>query len=178
MNDKNYFCINLPIDVLRIDTNNFDSELLKTMRIQNKISNIHILNKKINYSHDIFFSRINCINKLKVNSNRILTEKKNCIEEKTELNRKINDISKRIKEINNRIQNYLNNTNEINNIIEKEKSSIMFIEIKTKDLRFHIENIIPEKGQIESSIKDYKRKIYQLNKEIHKLNLQKIKNLK
>ena len=33
MNDKNYFCINLPIDVLRIDTNNFDSELLKTMRI-------------------------------------------------------------------------------------------------------------------------------------------------
>ena len=54
----------------------------------------------------------------------------------------------------------------------------MFIEIKTKDLRFLIENIIPKKGQIESSIKDYKRKIYQLNKEIHKLNLQKIKNLK
>ncbi len=172
MNDKNNFCINLPIDILRIDTNNFDSELLKTMRIQNKKSNIHILNKKINYSHDIFFSRINCINKLKINSNRILTEKKNCIDEKSELNRKINDISKRIKELKNKISHYLNNTNEINNTIEKEKSNIMFIEIKTKDLRFKIENIIPEKGQIESYIKDYKRKIYQINKEIHKLNLQ------
>ena len=178
MNEKNYFCINIPIDILRIDTTNFDSELLKTMRIQNKKSNIHILNKKINCCHDIFFSRINCINKLKVNSNRILTEKQNCIDEKSEINRKLNDISKRIKEIKNKIKNNLNNTNEINNNIEKEKSNIMFTEIKTKELRFEIEKLIPEKGQIESSIKDYKRKIYQLNKEIHKLNLQKIKNLK
>ena len=126
MNENNYFSINLPIDILTIDSENFDSELLKFIKVQNKKSNIHSLNNKINCSRNLFFSRINCINKLKVNSNRILTEKKNCIEEKTELNRKINDISKRIKEINNRIQNYLNNTNEINNIIEKEIISFKF----------------------------------------------------
>jgi chromosome segregation ATPase len=172
MNENNYFSINLPIDILTIDSENFDSELLKIIKVQNKKSNIHSLNNKINCSRNLFFSRINCINKLKIKSNEILTNHKNSKEELPELNRLLNDISGKIIELKNKIKDNLDSTKEININIEKDKSDIMFMKIRIKELQLNTQNIISEKGYIELKIKEYKNKIHNLNKELQKINLE------